>query len=62
MAPIFTRDRTIRVATIWQTPHEGDIGSELYLYDVPEAVYYEACPSHNGRLSSDQPYLLVQGE
>ena len=46
---------TIRVAVIWQTTSLEEPRSELYIYDIPEAIYYEPCRSYD----SDIPEMVA---
>lgn len=47
IAPTVTKDGIIRVAIVWQTTYLDESIHELYIYDIPEAVYYEPCKSYN---------------
>ena len=47
VAQTVTKDGNIRVAIVWQTTDLEKPISELYIYDIPEAVYYEPCKSYN---------------
>lgn len=62
VAPAFAKNRTIRVAIIWQTPNAQSSRSELDIYDVPEAVNCESCQTSSEGVIPDQPYLVVQGK
>ena len=76
IAPTSIKDGTTRVAVIWQTTSLEKPRSELYIYDIPEAVYYEPCRSYDsaspemvpataGALDEDaipRPHRLVQGK
>ncbi len=76
VAPAIIKDGSIRAAIIWQTTDLANPVSELYIYDIPEAVYYEPCKSYNQNLSENvsvyaeddseratrRPYRLVQGK
>jgi len=46
LAPAASRHGTIRVAIIWQSRSCDNSRSELYIYDVPDAIYYEPCHLH----------------
>ena len=70
------KDGTIRVAVIWQTTSLEKPRSELYIYDIPEAMYYEPCRSYDSAIPEtgaatagalDEgaipcPHRLVQGK
>ena len=70
------KDGSIRVAVIWQTTGLEKPRSELYIYDIPEAMYYEPCRSYNpaipemvpvtaealGEGAISRPCRLVQGK
>ena len=76
IAPTSIKDGTTRVAVIWQTTSLEKPRSELYIYDFPEAMYYEPCRSYDpasletvpataGVLDEDaipRPHRLVQGK
>ena len=40
------RDGTTRVGIVWRTPFLEEARSELYIYDIPEAVHHEPCASY----------------
>ena len=70
------KDGSIRVAIIWQTTSLEKPRSELYIYDIPEAMYCEPCKPYNptipemvpataealGEGEILRPYRLVQGK
>lgn len=62
IASTCTRNGSVRVAVIWQTSNEAPQRSELYLYAIPEAVYYETCRSCDDGLIPEKPLLVVQGK
>ena len=51
VAPTIIKDGSIRAAIVWQTTKMETKISELYIYDLPEAVYYEPCRSYNENIS-----------
>ena len=53
VAQTVTIDGNIRVAIIWQTTTLEKPISELYIYDIPEAVYFEPCKSYNHNTIED---------
>lgn len=76
VAPTVIKDGSIRVAIIWQTTGLEKPISELYIYDIPEAIYYEPCESYSQAISDNvsataedlsegalpRPCRLVQGK
>lgn len=52
IAPEASRHGTILVAIIWQSRSFCENRSELYIYDVPESIYYEPCNAYNGSVIS----------
>ena len=70
------KDGTTRVAVIWQTTSLEKPRSELYIYDLPEAIYYEPCRSYDSAIPEmvpatagaldvgaiPRPHGLVQGK
>ena len=70
------RDGTIRVAVIWHTTSLEKPRSELYIYEIPETMYYETCRSYDAAIpeivpatagaldegSIPHPHGLVQGK
>ena len=69
-------DGTTRVAIIWQTTSLEKPRSELYIYDLPEAMHYEPCRSYDSAIPElvpatagaldesaiPRPHRLVQGK
>ena len=53
VAPAIIKDGSIRAAIIWQTTDLENPISELYIYDVPEAMYYEPCRSYDQNISEN---------
>lgn len=53
VAPAIIKDGSIRAAIIWQTTDLENPISELYIYDIPEAMYYEPCRSYNQNTSEN---------
>ena len=51
VAPTTIKDGSIRVAIVWQTAYREKPISELYIYDIPEAVYYESCRANSQNIS-----------
>ena len=47
VAPTIIKDGSIRAAIVWQTAELERRISELYIYDIPEAVYYEPCRAYS---------------
>lgn len=76
VAQTVTKDGNIRVAIVWQTTDLEKPISELYIYDIQEAVYYEPCKSYNHNIMENpstetedlsegaipQPCRLIQGK
>ena len=76
VAQTVTKDGNVRVAIVWQTTDLEKPISELYIYDIPEAVYYEPCKSYNHNTMENpspeaedlregalpQPCRLIQGK
>ena len=76
VAQTVTKDGNTRVAIVWQTTDLEKPISELYIYDIPEAVYYGPCKSYNhnttetpsteagdlGEGAPPQPCRLIQGK
>lgn len=46
VAPTAITDGSIRVAIVWQTADLEEPISELYIYDISEAVYYGSCRTY----------------
>ncbi|KAL9130273.1 MAG: hypothetical protein Q9175_007063, partial [Cornicularia normoerica] len=53
VAPTIMKDGSIRAAIVWQTTDLEKPISELYIYDIPEAIYYETCRSCNQNISEN---------
>lgn len=76
VAPSTIKDGSIRAAIVWQTTDLENPISELYIYDLPEAIYYEPCRAYNQGTSENvsatvnhpsegttpRPCRLVQGK
>lgn len=76
VAPTTVKDGSIRAAIVWQSTDLEEPISELYIYDIPEAIYYEPCRSYNQKISVNvsatseefgegailRPCRLVQGK
>ena len=70
------KDGTLKVAIIWQTTSLEKPRSELYIYEIPEAIYYEPCRSYDSAIPEivlataaaldegaiPRPHRLVQGK
>ena len=68
-----SKDGSIRAVIIWQTTDLEEPISELYIYDIPEAIFYEPCRAYSQEPSKDvsatadegatpRPCRLVQGK
>lgn len=53
VAPAIMKDGSIRAAIAWQTTDLKKPIPELYIYDIPEAIYYETCRSYNQNISEN---------
>ena len=59
-APALSNDGSNRVAIVWQTTGFENPISELYIYDIPEVVYYEHCEACS-RVISDSLSIPLKG-
>ena len=59
-APAIIRDGGNRVAIVWQTTNLEKPISELYIYDIPEAVFHEPCEAYSQN-TSDSVSTTVKG-
>lgn len=51
VAPTAITDGSIRVAIVWQTADLEKPISELYIYDISKAVYYDSCRTYDQNIS-----------
>lgn len=75
VAPTILKDGNVRVAIVWQTTYLEKPVSELYVYEIPETVYYRSRQFNqdiSGKVSATtkdlsegaipRPHRLVQGK
>ena len=60
VAPAIIKDGSIRAAIVWHMADLGRLISELYIYDIPEAVYYEPCRAYSQN-GSDSVSTTAEG-
>ena len=58
--PAIANHGSNRVAIVWQTTDFENPVSELYIYDIPEVVYYEQCEACS-RTIPDSPSIPLEG-
>ena len=58
VAPSFMKNGSIRTAIVWQTADPGKTISELYLYEILEAVYFGPCKACS-RCEAEKLFCMV---